>query len=140
MPEQQLALFEKFREPPARTPTPLRQAQLAGRSRPHSGSETSRAAAAAIEPQAGTLCASVYSFIVGRGEAGATDHEIQAGLRLDGNSERPRRKALENRGLIEDSGRRRETPTGRMAIVWVQKSPAETPGCQQGNDLIESSP
>jgi hypothetical protein len=29
------------------------------------------------------------------------------------------RLALEKKGLIKDSGKRRKTPTGRNAIVWV---------------------
>lgn len=112
----QRMLFSTQFEPAA--PTPLTRARRAGASTPHSGSPTSKAAAEAIRPEAGTLCAAVYSFIVGTAERGATDAEIQSALQLDGNSERPRRRALQQRGLIIDSGRRRKTPSGRAATVW----------------------
>ncbi|MFW6124619.1 MAG: hypothetical protein ACOC46_00615 [Pirellulales bacterium] len=119
MNDRQLSLFPVGYEPAA-PPTPLTRAEAAGRSRPHAvGSETSKAAADALGEQAGTLCAAVFSYLVGRGERGATDSEIQSGLAIDGNSERPRRRALQNRGLIIDSGQRRKTPSGREATVWI---------------------
>jgi len=101
-------------------PTPLTRAKRAGRSTPHAaGSATSKAAAEAIRPEAGTLSAAVFVFIVGTGERGATDGEVQRGLQLDGNTQRPRRRALQQRGLIIDSGKRRKTPAGREAVVWI---------------------
>ena len=113
----QRMLFPTNFEPAARTP--LTRARRAGRSTPHSGSATSKAAAEAIRPEAGTLSAAVFAFIVGTGERGATDAEIQRGLRIEGNTQRPRRRALQQRGLIIDSGHRRKTPAGRLAAVWI---------------------
>jgi hypothetical protein len=88
-------------------------------SAPHSGGETSRAAAAAIRPDAGRLRQLVLQAIVERGTIGATDEEIQNALGLPGNTQRPRRRELEQVGLIRDSGQRRPTSSGRRAIVWV---------------------
>lgn len=51
--------------------------------------------------------------------AGATDFEIQIALGWDGNTERPRRLELQRAGRIKDSGRKRETPLGGKATVWV---------------------
>lgn len=66
-----------------------------------------------------TLRAKVYDFIAKRPAKGATLEEIELGLKLSGNTVRPRRKELEERGLIRDSGMRRKTVSGRDAIVWV---------------------
>lgn len=51
--------------------------------------------------------------------SGMTDEELQALLEMPGNSERPRRRELERKGLIRDSGRRRAVRSGRQAIVWI---------------------
>lgn len=82
-------------------------------------SETSRAAQASAQPKAGTKRALVLAFIRGRGADGATDEEIQRDLPMGPNTERPRRVELVDAGLIRDSGRRRETLGGAMAVVWV---------------------
>lgn len=47
-----------------------------------------------------------------------TDAEIQDALGLDGSTQRPRRRELEQAGLVFDSGERRATHTGRAAVVW----------------------
>jgi hypothetical protein len=119
----QQTLFNKHTEPLAR---PLSAAKAAGRAVPHSGGSTSRAAAREIKPEAGPLCAAVLAFLVGRGETGATDSEIQTALGLSGDTERPRRVALQRRGLVVDSGQRRRTSSGRAAIVWRARA-AEAP-------------
>ena len=76
---------------------------------------TSKAAAEQIEPSAGTLRRLVYDAICARP---STDAELQAALGLEGSTERPRRNELLTAGLIEDSGDRRPTPSGRLAVVW----------------------
>ncbi len=38
---------------------------------------------------------------------------------MTGDSERPRRWELQRRGLVKDSGQRRNSPRGRKAIVYV---------------------
>ena len=80
---------------------------------------TSVAAAKAIEPVSGQLRRDVYEFIQGRGDEGATDEEIQGSLGMDANTERPRRRELQLAGYIQDSGRTRQTRSGRKAVVWT---------------------
>lgn len=83
------------------------------------GSHTSRAAAKAIEPVAGTQRAAVLAEIRIAGQRGRTDCEIQAMCMLPGDSVGPRRGKLVEDGLIVDSGRTRKTASGRDAVVWV---------------------
>ena len=80
---------------------------------------TSVAAKVAIAPSAAKQRARVFLYILNQGEAGATLNEIEAALGLAGNTVRPRRLELEKKGLVKDSGKRRPTPSGRAAIVWV---------------------
>lgn len=80
---------------------------------PHSGSETSRDAAEAINPKTSTQRRVVLNYLLSN-PSGATDDEMQESLRLPGNSQRPRRRELELAGLVKDSGRRRD-----KKIVWV---------------------
>ena len=82
-------------------------------------SATSRAAAIDIQPKAGTLRASVCEAIALAGDAGLTDEQIGQQTRMGGNTVRPRRVELVGQGLVRDSGRRRETSSGRKAVVWV---------------------
>jgi hypothetical protein len=82
-------------------------------------SETSREAAALIEPQRVTLRARVYAFIDLHGSDGATDEEIQEALGMNPSTERPRRVELVEAGRIRDSGRTRRTKANRRAVVWV---------------------
>ena len=85
---------------------------------PHSGPDTSREAAKRIVPVASVQAVRVFQAIAAAGPDGRTDHELQAELNMTGDSERPRRWSLQNAGLIRDSGRRRQSPAGRKAIVW----------------------
>lgn len=80
---------------------------------------TSTVAAEAIRGQAAHLRALVLAEITRRGEAGATDEEVQAALGMQGNTQRPRRGELVAAGLVVDSGRRRPTRSGKPAAVWV---------------------
>jgi len=82
-------------------------------------SDTSVAAAGAIEPTAATLRMAVLGVIAATG--GATDEEIQAALGLAGNTQRPRRVELCEAGRVVDSGVRRPTKSGRQAAVWIIK-------------------
>lgn len=81
--------------------------------------DTSEAAAASIIMKLGELQTEVFTFIRALGFVGATDEEIQRGLNMRPNTARPRRRELEMKGLVFDSGRRRITSSGRDAIVWV---------------------
>ena len=78
--------------------------------------ETSKAAGQAVELKADSLRAMVFVTI--RRFGGLTDAEIQRETGLDGNTERPRRRELEQAGLIKPSGTRK-TASGRQAVVWV---------------------
>ena len=81
--------------------------------------DTSEAAAASIVMKLGELQTEVFTFIRAAGFVGATDEEIQRILDMRPNTARPRRRELEMKGLVFDSGRRRITSSGRDAIVWV---------------------
>lgn len=84
------------------------------------GSDTSKAAAQAMpDASAASLREHVYRYIKRQGAHGATDHEIQVALQLEGSTQRPRRVELVQQKRITDSGERRETPSGRKAAVWV---------------------
>lgn len=87
-------------------------------------SDTSRAAADAIAPKAGTLRAVVLAFIKSQGAFGATDEEISLALDMAGNTVRPRRRELQQAGLVVDSGRRRPTESRRLAVVWIAREGA----------------
>jgi hypothetical protein len=52
-----------------------------------------------------------------------TDEELGAELCLPGNSIRPRRVDLVTRKMIRDSGNRRSTASGSVAIVWEYCGP-----------------
>jgi hypothetical protein len=56
---------------------------------------------------------------IDRSQAGLSDKQIQAQLRLDGSTERPRRIELKNADLIAQSGEIIERGSGRRAVVWV---------------------
>lgn len=81
-------------------------------------SRTSRAAAVAAEPSAGSQRARVLDALRAH-PAGLTDHELQERLGLNPSTQRPRRIELVRAGLVVDSGEERETPSGRRAVVWV---------------------
>ena len=82
-------------------------------------SATSKAAAVAIEPVAGTQRALILNEILLCEDFGCTDAHLQRVLVLSGDTVRPRRGELQKAGLIVDSGRTRKTSSGRAATVWV---------------------
>lgn len=84
---------------------------------------TSYGAARAIRGRAKTLRAKVFAFILQRGHLGATLQEMEQTLGMAGNTVRPRRIELEEKGWVQDSGRRRPTDSGKAAIVWVVPEP-----------------
>lgn len=91
-------------------------------------SPTSVAAAEAIKPDASRLRAQVIAFLRGRGEYGATDEEMQLGIPMAANTQRPRRRECEQRGSVINSGRMRLTQSGKQAVVWTLTSaPGTTP-------------
>lgn len=79
---------------------------------------TSAAAARLVFPKSGTQRHEVFCYIARHG--GATDEEIQMGIGIGPNSERPRRGELVDGGFVKDSGITRcQATTGNDAIVWV---------------------
>lgn len=82
------------------------------------GSDTSEAAAHTMVPSAGTLRALALRFYVSRLERGATDEEAQAGIPLDANTQRPRRRELELGKYVVRTDARRKTRSGCWAHVY----------------------
>jgi len=127
----QATLFEDFAKAD-RTATAAHQ--------PHS--DTSKQAAADILKTANSLQVQVYEAIADQTAAlasirdwvdqqpagtagsfavGATDEEIQTWLGMNPSTQRPRRVELVKKGLVVDSGKTRQTRSGRKATVWALK-------------------
>lgn len=70
-------------------------------------------------PKFGSNRAKVYQFIVDKQEHGATDQEIQAALKMPGDTLRPTRLSLLKSGLIYDSGKTRRNANNNECVVWV---------------------
>lgn len=84
---------------------------------PHSA--TSKRAASHMVPKAMSKREQVMAFIAACGPAGATDDEAQRILRMNPNTQRPRRVELAAKGRVVDAGRTRKTQYGEEATVWV---------------------
>ena len=85
-------------------------------------SDTSLAAAVAVQSVVDTKRGMVYRTIRLFGSDGVTDDELAAYLGWDGSSVRPRRCELAHPRmgpLIRKSGEKRKTRSGRDAAVWV---------------------
>lgn len=79
--------------------------------------DTSRAAAKAVEPKAGTLQAEVLRVL--REHGPLATFEMPRLCDATYRSLQPRTSELRRLGLIRDTGQRREDPeTRKMAIVW----------------------
>jgi predicted transcriptional regulator len=78
--------------------------------------ETSREAAEAMEPRAGTLRAAALAFI--RAHPHHTSNEIAAALHETELAMQPRISELRAQGLIINDGRGR-TRSGRSAHLWI---------------------
>lgn len=83
------------------------------------GSETSEEAAALIGPKAETLRMQVLKFLIDQGDDGATDEEIQDATGMGSNTERPRRRELEEANLVLKTYRIRRNRSKRRAAVYV---------------------
>lgn len=81
-------------------------------------SATSRGAADSFAGKAANAREQVLAFLRRRGEEGATDEEMQDGLGMGQNTQRPRRVELVRAGLVTGSADTRETKAGRAATVW----------------------
>ena len=84
-------------------------------------SSTSKEAAKSMEKVAPAILWRVFGFIARQNERGATDDEIEAALDLRHQTASARRRELVLKGLVDDSGEKRRTRSGRNATVWVAK-------------------
>jgi len=82
-------------------------------------SATSVSAAEEIEPSVGRLQALVLAELKTNGPG--TDEELMERTGLAPNTLRPRRRELQLKGLVGDSGRRKPTKSGRAAVLWENK-------------------
>lgn len=85
----------------------------------HRTVETSVAAADTLAPKLGRLQRLAKAAIAAAGAHGLTADELAARLDMDRWSIQPRTSELRRKGLIRDSGQRRQNATGKSAIVWV---------------------
>ena len=90
----------------------------------HRHVETSVEAADAIAPALGRLQRLAETTIRAAGERGLTADELAARLAMTRWSIQPRTTELKRKGIIRDSGQRRQNTTGKRAIVWVAEMPA----------------
>ena len=85
--------------------------------------DTSKAAALALdESQRHTQRGAVLRYLMQLSQAGATDEEMQLNIPMKPNTQRPRRRELEQAGLVADSGKQRRVISGLFATVWIAKS------------------
>ena len=80
---------------------------------------TSIAAMIKAEPKRGSNRQKVYQYILDKQEYGATDQELQAALKMAGDTLRPTRLSLAKDNMIYDSGKTRQNANGNDCIVWV---------------------
>jgi len=100
--------------------------------RHNSPAGTSSVAADRVAGYAAKQRADVLAVIVKAGAFGASDAEIEGATGIRAQSVSPRRGELRALGLVVDSGRRRMTPRGRPAAVWVTPNHAGTPPAPEG--------
>lgn len=84
---------------------------------------TSKKTAKEVFPRTGTQRRKVYDFIEIKGSFGCTAEEGMAALNMPQNSFAPRRRELEDLGLLIDGGETRKTNFGKDAIVWLSVRP-----------------
>lgn len=88
------------------------------------GSETSEAAADSVRDSAPALEARVLDYFLRVGRTGVTDEELDEAMGTTATrGSRPRRVRLVEKMLVVASGRKRETYSGRKAVVWVANIP-----------------
>ena len=87
---------------------------------PFNWTDTSKAAAASMESETSTIRGRIYRYMESVGFAGITSDEVEERLNLRHQTAAARLTELwHTLHLIEDSGRRRPTRSGRNAIVFV---------------------
>lgn len=95
-----------------------------GTTTPHNGTETSVAAARSMEGSANILRLQVFKLIRRSGTTGMTCDEVECESGLRHQTASARVNELAGRGDLVDSGSRRKTRSGRLAIVWFAKEAA----------------
>jgi len=85
----------------------------------HRGVDTSIEAAADIAPKLGRLQRLAEETIRAAGPAGLTADELADRVELPRWTIQPRTTELRLKGLVVDSGMRRQNCTGKAAKVWV---------------------
>jgi len=86
--------------------------------RPGAAAITQRIAAVEMTPLTGKARMKVL-FALADSLSGMTDEEMQADTGMNPSTQRPRRVELAEGGWVEDSGRKRLTKSGRLAVVWT---------------------
>lgn len=86
---------------------------------PHSGPDTSKAAAKHVARNATRNEELLLAWIKSRGSEGACDHEIAAHFGWTDNYVRPRRWRWSREGVLVRSDVKRATPSGCMARAWI---------------------
>ncbi len=109
----------------------------------HNGTASSKAAADRVRVFATGLRLQVENHIRKQGPRGATDKEIQAALQISGDTERPRRRELQQAGRITAAA---ETRNGCKVWVWVDRADAPitaksvTPPPDPAAEVIRTTP
>lgn len=87
---------------------------------PFNATDTSQAAAATVAPDTATMRAHVEQCVQRSGPYGLTCDDVEQRLGLRHQTASARLWELHHKlGVIADSGRRRRTASGRLAIVYV---------------------
>jgi hypothetical protein len=79
---------------------------------------TSHQAAFQFDPAVTKIEQLILEQLRGPGRGGMTTHALAAVLGLELVTVSPRMKPLVVKGLVRDSGRRSESPSGRLRIIW----------------------
>lgn len=102
----------------------------------HGAPETQRLAAISVYAKSGTQRRQVLDLIAASTDRGRTDEELESILRGRHQAVSARRNELVRDGWIVDSGRRRKTTSGRLAVVWVLTDTARSLTKPQTADTI----
>jgi len=87
---------------------------------PANWTDTSQAAAESMKDETSTIRGKIYAYMVSLGWIGTTSDEVEVRLNLRHQTAAARLTELwHTLHVIEDSGRRRPTRSGRKAIVFV---------------------
>jgi predicted ArsR family transcriptional regulator len=79
---------------------------------------TSHQAAFEFDAKVTAIEQRILDELRGLGRGGLTSHALAAVLGLELVTVSPRLRPLVTKGLVRDSGRRAESPSGRARIIW----------------------